>query len=587
MNFTKLLFSKLDQRFAKGFMIKARHAFPNPWLLLRALRQPRSADVQATLGQRVVVVGLGTAALACLKELKREGFSRVTVISRDQLYGGKCVNYGCMPSEFVFAAENISVEERRAALDAFVADLRSDVQKQFEALGYPVIPAVVESVDGQCVRLAGGDTIEFDRLIVAMGNEYPKPAGIPEGLSKLVGIEDFWRLPVGSRVAVYAEGNVFALSLGEIAQRLGMQPTVLLAGVNPFAGLPSYRYFVRGIGKRGVTIHERTRLLRADENELAIEDGGKPVTVPYDYLLVLSKPTPRFPRIDGTQPTIYDVDLNRGSLPARPEIVFLGDGAGLFTAASAENQARLLMRYWKYGEPLDLMALDATPLCIHGAQSLSLAGPAWTYVSRQWKEIDFRSLGWSKIHKLEGKLWYLLNEKTGRIEGLNICHKHANELACLGAALMEYPVGDLKWMTTAMHPTSAEVFKLVSEQAQAQTDGSGRTTKLVDDIRREAKFRLTGTADLHPSGDLPEWLTREQCLRAIMSRQPKQYYAACFAMRKLGDAEGARISFSLRDGENGEPSVAAPQYVQLSFDVAAKVCVVEHGVHRVVVDYGD
>jgi pyruvate/2-oxoglutarate dehydrogenase complex dihydrolipoamide dehydrogenase (E3) component len=587
LNFTKFLFSKLDQRFAKGFMIKARHAFPNPLLLLRALRQPRSADVQTSLGQRVVVIGLGTAALACLKELKREGFSRVTVISRDQLYGGKCVNYGCMPSEFVFATENIPVEERRASLDAFVADLRNDVQKQFDALDYPVMPAVVDRVEGNRVHLADGEPIEFDRLIVAMGNEYPKPAAIPVGLSKLVGIEDFWRLPVGSRVAIYAEGNIFALSLGEIAQRLGMHPAVLLAGVNPFAGLPSYRYFVRGIGKRGVTIHERTRLLRADENELAIEDGGKPVTVPYDYLLVLSKPTPRFPRIDGTQPSIYDVDLNRGSLPSRPEIVFLGDGAGLFTAASAENQARLLMRYWKYGEPLDLMALDATPLCIHGAQSLSLAGPAWTYASRQWKEIDFRSLGWSKIHKLEGKLWYLLNEKTGRIEGLNICHKHANELACLGAALMEYPVWDLKWMTTAMHPTSAEIFKVVAEQALAQTDGSGRTTQLVDDIRHEATFRLTGTADLHPSGNLPEWLTREQCLKAITSRQPKLYFAACFGMGKRGDAKGTRIPFSLRDGEHGEVAVAEPEGVQLNFDTVAKICVVEHGMHRVVVEYCD
>ena len=310
MNLTKLFYSALEPRIAKGLMIKARHAFPSPGLLLRTLRQPRSPDLKARLSERIVVIGMGTAALACLRELKKEGFSKVTIISRDRLYGGKCVNYGCMPSEFVFATGDIPVGERRAGLEAFVADLRSDVEKQFGALGYPMVAGTVVGVEGKRVRLADGSEVEFDRLIVAMGNDYPKPAALVSGSARLASIDEFWRLPVGSRVAIYAEGNIFALSLGEIAQRLGMQPTVMMSGANPFAGLPSYRYFVRGLTRRGVVLHERTRLMRAVGNELAIEDGGKPVTVTYDYLVVLSKPVPAFPKIDGVQPAIYDLEYS-------------------------------------------------------------------------------------------------------------------------------------------------------------------------------------------------------------------------------------------------------------------------------------
>jgi dihydrolipoamide dehydrogenase len=254
LNLTKLFYSALEPQIRKGLMLKARHAFPSPGLLLRALRQPRSQDLKARLSERIVVVGLGTAALACLRELKKEGFPKVTVISRDRLYGGKCVNHGCMPSEFVFATGDVPVEERRAGLEAFVADLRSDVEKQFGALDYPIVTGTVVGVEGKRVRLADGSEVEFDRLIVAMGNEYPKPAALASGSPKLASIDEFWRLPVGSRVAIYAEGNIFAMSLGEIAQRLGMQPTVMLSGANPFAGLPSYRYFVRtGVGLRSTS----------------------------------------------------------------------------------------------------------------------------------------------------------------------------------------------------------------------------------------------------------------------------------------------------------------------------------------------
>lgn len=575
----------MKQRLANGLLIKGRHAFPNPVLMLRALRQPRSPEVEVRLSSRIVVIGLGTAALASLRELKKEGFKNVTVVSRDQLYGGKCVNYGCMPSEFVFAHRDVSVEQRRASLDEFVSDLRKDVHKQFDELGFPIVVAEVEEIHGSKIQLSNGDSLEFDRAIVAMGNDYPLPDRIPADLPKLTPIDKFWQLPVGSRVVIYADGNVFASSLGEIAQRLGMLPTVLLAGPNPFAGLPSYRYYAREMGRRGVTLHERARLIRTDANELTYEANGKPATIPYDHLIVVSKPIPRFPKIDGVHASIYDIDLTCGSLPARPDIVFVGDGAGLFTASAAENQTKLLMRYWKHGERLDLMALDTTPLCLHGAQTLALAGPAWTYTSRQWNEIDFRSLGWSRIHKLEGKLWYLFDEASGRITGLQICHKHANELICLGAALMEFPVWDLKWMTTAMHPTSAEIFKVVAERATAQSAGHGRAVSLIDDTTTEMTFQLPSTIDLHPGNDLPEWVTREQCVEAITSRRPREYFVACYGMARLATVTGEAIPFRLRSPSDGGMELFEPCDIQMRFDAPAQRCVIERGKFRVIVAY--
>lgn len=572
MRLIKRLFSILSSRLKKGLFIKIRHAFPDPLQMLKAIRQPQSPDLNVRLDDRVVVIGLGAAAITFLQQLKQEGFLNVTLISRDQLYGGKCVNYGCMPSEFVLAHTTSPTSEIGQKLEQFIGDLRADVQKQCDDLNYPIIVASVDSISGDSVMLSNFETIKFDRLIIAMGGEYRLPMQLSFNLSKLIGIEDFWSIPPGNKVVIYAKDNIAAISLGDIAQSLGMLPTILLEGMNPIGGLPSFRYFVREIIKRGVAIHERMRLIRVSENEIEFDNNGKLTTLTYDYLIVLSKPVPNLPTIDGVRPTIYDLDLTSASLPERPDIVFLGDSAGFFTAAAAENQAKLLMRYWKYGERLDLRALDTMPVSLHGIQSFAMVGPEWSIVVKQWVEVDFRSLGWSKVHELEGKLWYLLDESSGKIEALHICHKHAGELIGLGAAMMAFPVWDVRWLTNSNHPSSAEIFKVVADKALLTLGLASQKNSIFGMQQVAFKFQLPDINELHPNLGMPDWLTIEKFNKAITSSRPRDYFLVYYGLSKLHLLGEFDADCNITETKDGSILIKHPDNLEISIDHEKNSC---------------
>jgi pyruvate/2-oxoglutarate dehydrogenase complex dihydrolipoamide dehydrogenase (E3) component len=576
LKITKLLFSALNPWLKNGLAIKIRHAFPSPFLILQSLSRPQSADLECNQDDQIVLIGLGTAALTCLQQLKSEGFRNVKVISRDRLYGGKCVNYGCMPSEFVLAHSDNSTQEVSRLLRDFIAELEADVEQQFNDLGFPINFSTVSYIQANRVVLSNGEAIEFDRLIVAMGNTYPIPPQIPKSIQKLVRIEDFWMLPTGCRIAIYADGNISALSLGDIAKSLGMIPTVLLAGINPIAGLPSYRYFVREMKKRGVNIYEHARLTRVAEDEIAFEDKGKSLSLSYDYLLVASKPVPNFPLIDGALPTIYDIDMTKATLPTRPDIFFLGDGAGLFTAASAEIQAQLLMRHWKYGERLDLRVLDTLPVSLHGVQSLAMVGPEWSFASRKWSEIDFRSIGWTKVYGLEGKLWYILNPETKKIEAFHICHKNAGELICLGSALMEFSVLDMRWMTNSKHPSSAEIFKHVAGKVRETIKSPNQNLFSKETAPIELEFQLPDIYKLHPSIGLPCWLTIEMYNKAITSTRPHDYFLTYYGLWKFRTVADCQVDSDIKMANDNSLIVIRPEGLRLTINHETNSCLISN-----------
>lgn len=533
LNPAKHIFTMLAPRLSSGLFIRLRHAYPSPLRLWRAFRQQISSEFRPRLDDRIVVVGIGPAAMACTEELWREGFTNVTVVAADPLFGGKCVNSGCMPIEFSLGLGSEPLERRGPMVQAFIESLRNDVRKQFESLDYLFTEGTAIAVDGNVLRLNDDRNLIFDRLIVAIGNDYPIPPAVPANLPKLISISEFWTLPPGKQIAIFAVSNASALAMGDAARMLGHKPFVLLAGANPLDRAPSYKYYVREFRKRGIEVHEHVRLSHVGNNHIDFESDGKRAKVDYDHLLVLSKPEPRVIPIDGKAPTIYEIDTVRSSLPRRPDIIFLGDGAGLLTAAEAELQARILMRAWKYGETPDFRAIDHLPICMHGELALGLVGPEWAWLASRWKEVDFRSTGWSKARHLDGKLWYLLDEKSGKIEALHICHKNANELICIGAALLDYPVWDLKWLGTSTHPSAAEIFKVVAGQALAILAAQRHDSRLTTSTPREYRFELPPAHELDPVSGLPDWIDPSQYTQAVISRSPHHVLAAYYGLSRL------------------------------------------------------
>lgn len=581
MNLKKQAFAVLEPQMSTGLFVKLKHAFPNPGQMLKALKKPIAPDRRLSIDARIVVVGIGPAAVSMLGELNKAGFRNVTIVSRDQMFGGKCVNFGCMPIEFILGLDDSHPNDNRAKLTEFVDALRGDVEGQVRSFNYPLIEAAALRVSGHSLHLDTGESLPFDRLIVATGGSYPRPAAITDA-ANIVSISDFWNLPVGSRLTIYAEDNPTALSLGDVALRLGLVPTVILGRNNPLANMPSYKYFVRRLTQRGVKIYEKARVDRVDANEIKFE-AGKALAVGFDYLLPFNRAIPNFIEVDGQTPEVYDIDLVRGALPARPDIIFVGDGGGMMTASESDLQARWLMRAWKYGEPLDFQVIGNLPISMHAETSLAIAGKPWTFTASQWAEVDFRVLGWSRAHGLEGKLWYILNPESARIEAVHICHKHASELIALANALMDYPVWDHHWLTCSVHPTAAEIFKTVAEQAMSALPAPGSSRIAAPEM--VAEFELPALADIDLDEDLPKWIDQTRWQEAVLSKSPAVRLSVFYGISKLEEITGQTYSRHVNFNSLDRVRLETDPAVVISVSPDERITLVRHAEKSVKVQF--
>ena len=467
LNFVKLIFDYLPSKVNNGLWFYIRQLYPNVFNILKAIVKTRSTiRLHNKLPQSasIVVVGLGPASFSCVTNLIALGFDNILVLSKDLNYGGKCVNFGCMPSEYSLFLETVPKDLRLGKLESFVSELRSDVEKQFNLLGVKVINSEAMSVQGKSVLLKSGNSISFDHLIFANGNSYNKPQRVPLNTSKTIEVEGLWSLPLGANLVIYAKNNPAALSMANSARALGLNVSLILSGANPFSKLPSWRYFARESVRKGINLIENdARLIRVDQDGISYECGSKITTISYDYILIASKPELNFISVDGLVPSMLDIDLSSSRLVNRFDISYVGDAAGFYSAAEAEEHARLVIKNIVKASSVDLNQLSLIPLSFHGNPSLAFAGDPWTWgvASSAWIEVDFRSLGWSKIHSEEGRLWYLLSRDGCSVDGIHICHPRSAELISTAIALMGRPLSDPIWRISSIHPSASEIFKLI------------------------------------------------------------------------------------------------------------------------------
>lgn len=415
-------------------------------------------------GSKIVIIGLGVASFTFASELKRAGFRNVTIVAKDINFGGKCVNYGCMPAEYALTLNKIPLDLRKGYLHKFRSELSERVGKQFEILGYRIIESEALEINDINISLGKHSPLTFDYAVLAIGSYYPKPERVPLNTNKEVLIEDVWGIDPGKNLIIYAKDNIAAIAIADSVRTLGANVTVLLAGKNPYGKLPSYQFYLRGVKSSGVNVIEGIRLIRVDQDGISIENGSRIETLQYDSLLVASKPVSNFPKIDKKIPTLNEIDLTTGALYSRSDVYFAGDGAGYMTAAEAEYQAHMLGKYFSEGRRVDLDSLSKIPLVLNGHCPLAMIGELWTISENpaSWREIDFSVLGYTKVSGRHGKLWYLLNQKTNRLDAIHICHPSANELISYAASLLEKPLSDPIWLYGAIHPSAMEIFKIIA-----------------------------------------------------------------------------------------------------------------------------
>ncbi len=332
----------------------------------------------------VIVIGAGPAGEVAAGTLADRGSKQVAIVEQE-LVGGECAFYACMPSKALLRPQELLDETRRvpgvgagASLDVeAVLDRRDEVIHRLDDSGQLpwLVNKGIELIRGHA-RLAGERRVEVgddtllarDAVIIATGSDSAMPP-IP-GLDEVgawTNREATTSREVPGHLVVLG-GGVVGVEMGQAWHSLGAQVTIveamdrLIPAEEQFAGELLERVF----SELGIETRLQTKAVSVSRDgeqvEVALDDGAP---ARGDRLLVAL----------GRRPRTQDLGLESVGLgPGRPVDVddhMRVPGSDWLWAIGDVNGRALLTHMGKYQGRLAASAIlgDPVELCFDGRRS--------------------------------------------------------------------------------------------------------------------------------------------------------------------------------------------------------------------------
>lgn len=183
----------------------------------------------------LLVIGFGKAGKTLAGKLAAAG-KQVALVERDAaMYGGTCINIGCIPTKtlIVAAEKNLAFDQVMAQKEAVVTRLRGKNEAVLKGAGVTLYNAQARFLSNTVVELAAGDDREeltADLIVINTGavtNALPIPGLLTsDKVYDSTGIQNLTDRP--DRLAIIGGGNI-GLEFASLYTKLGSQVTVFEA----------------------------------------------------------------------------------------------------------------------------------------------------------------------------------------------------------------------------------------------------------------------------------------------------------------------------------------------------------------------
>ncbi len=435
-------------------------------------------------GFDVVVVGGGPGGYPAAIRASQLGLK--TVLFEENLLGGECTNYGCVPTKSVLWSAWVNGLARehgfRGAVGSVFSSARSvsrkvreRVRELLESYGVEIIEDSVEVVGRGFVVAREKGRVEWRRgVVIATGSSPVYPAGLePDGKRVLdhrglLALED---LP-GSVLIV--GGGYIGVEFAYALARLGVRVSLVEIMDRPLPGLDrDLGFFARRILRgAGVEAWFRSRVVSLDSGEsgvrAVIEDRRGRREVSVEYVLVATGRRPRITvsgleelgvRFGGRGEILVDCGMRAGNgVYAAGDVTgepMLAHKAFVQARVAAENIAGL---HSCYGSGAIPMAVYVEPELVQVGR---LEGEDLDVVKVR-AEISSRSL----IEGVGGFVKIAYDRETGIIKGISMAFHGAAEAAGEASLIVSRRVRICELAEVVHpHPTFSEVIWEVAEAA--------------------------------------------------------------------------------------------------------------------------
>lgn len=450
----------------------------------------------------VIVIGAGPGGYVAAIRAAQMGLKSAVVekwISEDgkPVFGGTCLNVGCIPSKALLEASHKFVEAKHDFDDMGIqaGDVQMDVKKMMtrkDKIVTNLTGGVAGLLKGNGVtsiqgagKVTGANQVEVtdkdgkatsyeaDNIIIATGSvpvEIP-PTPLTEGLIvDSTGALEFQETP--KRLGVIGAG-IIGLELGSVWCRLGSEVTVLEAmdSFLPMVDTAIAKETQKLLKKQGLDIRLGARVtgseVKGKEVVVKYTDGDGEQEMTFDKLIVS---VGRKPYTKGVVAEGLGIDLDeRGFIHVDdqcrtgvPSVFAIGDCVRGPMLAHKASEEGVVVADIIAGHKAE-MNYDAIPNVIYTFPEVAWVGLTEQEAKAKGLEVKIGSFPFAASGRAmannatDGQAKIVADAETDRVLGMHIVGQHAGEMIAQGVIALEFgsSAEDLA-LTCYAHPTMSE-----------------------------------------------------------------------------------------------------------------------------------
>jgi dihydrolipoamide dehydrogenase len=458
---------------------------------------PTSVSPDATHRTQLVVIGAGPGGYTAAFRAADLGMD-VTLVERWPVLGGVCLNVGCIPSKALlhaakviddaaamsahgirFASPEIDADALRNWKNEVVSRLTGGLNQLAKQRKVKVIRAVARFQSANRLTLDNGESIAFEKCIIAAGSESAMLPGLPAD-ARIVDSTGALELdPIPRRMLVVG-GGIIGLEMACVYSALGSRVSVveLTPGLMPGTDPDLVRPFRKVVDARYEAIILNTKVtgMRATGPGIEVSFEGKnaPAYDVYDKVLIAVGRRANGDKLDAANAGVSVdargiISVNKQMQTNVPHIFAIGDLAGgPMLAHKATHEAKVAAEVAAgHKSAFDARAI---PSVAYTDPEIAWVGLNELDAKRDGVDYDKTQIPWAAsgralgLGRTEGFTKLLFDKQSGRVLGGGIVGPGAGDLISEIALAVEMgaDASDIS-LTIHPHPTLSETIAFAAE----------------------------------------------------------------------------------------------------------------------------
>ncbi len=451
----------------------------------------------ATHTGELVVIGAGPGGYTAAFRAADLGMD-VILVEKDPVLGGVCLNVGCIPSKallhaakvideaaamadhgVVFGEPQIDAEKLRDWKNEVIGKLTGGLSTMAKQRKVRVVQGTAQFESPNRLRLDNGDTVDFEKCIIAAGSEPIMLPGLPDDPRIVDSTGALELAPLPKRLLVVG-GGIIGLEMACVYSALGVEVSVveLMDQLMPGTDKDLLRPFTKVVKERYESIMLKTKVtgmrVTVPGIEVSFEGKDAPSVGVYDRVLVAIGRRANGDKLDAAKAGVRVderglIEVDRQMRTNVPHIFAIGDLAGgPMLAHKATHEAKVAAEV-AHGEKSYFDA-RTIPSVAYTDPEVAWVGLTENDAKAAGIEYEKAQFPWAasgralSLGRPEGFTKLLFDPKTERVLGGAIVGPGAGDLiAEIGLAIeMGADATDIS-LTIHPHPTLSETVAFSAE----------------------------------------------------------------------------------------------------------------------------